>query len=249
MATKVKATSRTKTVGKRGNVRGVNGKGRDTNRLDPTFTVKPASEAEKIVIRPPQLKTFKVTLKGKTPLIVHKFSEKSKKQIEGNQQHKPKEARGPRDPKAEYLAACYVMPGSKAGAKGCKYAITAVCIKASMISACRVIDGLPMTLARCVFHVLAEEGGLVPLKFKGTHPRMREDTIRLPNGSLDLRYRPEFTDWSVTVAIEYNAAVISAEQIVNLLAVAGFSCGLCELRPNSKSGPGGSNGTYGVQTA
>ncbi len=210
----------------------------------------PTKDAEKIVITPPERKTFKITLKGLTPLIVHKFGEKAKKAIEDKQQQKATSVRGKRDPKAEYLSACYVMPGSKAGQKGCKYALPAITVKAAMVGACRYTDkNVNMTFARGAFHVHAEEAGLVPLKFKGAHPTMREDAIRLPNGSLDLRYRPEFIDWSVTVAVEHNAAVISAEQLVNLLCVAGFPCGLCEMRPASKSGPGGDNGMFDVVTA
>jgi len=220
---------------------------RTTNRVK---NLVPAGEKEeKIVIRPPARKTFKITLQGTTPLIVHKFSDKAAQQIKDKQQQKAKGGKGKRDPNAEYLSACYVMPGSKAGEKGCVYAIRAVTIKAAMVGACRYVDGVTMTFARGAFHVLEEENGLAPVKFKGTHPVMREDAIRLPNGSLDLRYRPEFREWSITVAIEYNTSVISAEQIVNLLSTAGFHCGLCEMRPSSKSGPGGSNGMFDVVTA
>ena len=219
-------------------------------RITKAMLANASKEAEKIVINPPKRKTFKITLKGSTPLIVHKFSDKAAQQIKDKQEQKATNVRGKRDPKAEYLAACYVMPGSKAGAKGCKYAVGAVTIKAAMVGACRYTDkNVNMTFARGAFHVHAEADGLVPLKFKGTHPRMREDAVRLPNGSLDLRYRPEFDQWSITVAIEYNESVISAEQLVNLLCVAGFHCGICELRPSSKSGPGGDNGMFEVVTA
>lgn len=104
-----------------------------------------------------------------------------------------------------------------------------------------------MTQARGAFQILAEEDGMVEMHFASM--RIVEHGVRINNGkSFDLRYRPEFTDWSCAITIRYNAGVISAEQIVNLLSVAGFHCGIAELRPNSKSGPGYQNGMYEVTT-
>ena len=206
-----------------------------------------AQEAERIVIPLPDLRTFKVKVVGKTPLIIHRFSEKSQRQIEEAQGQKAAKPRGKRDPKAEYLGACYVFPGHEAGKRGCVYGIKADMPKASIVSACRFVNGIPMTVARGALHVLADEAGLVRLKFRKM--QMDTDCVVLKNGSKDMRYRPEFIGWSVILAIEYNAGCISAQQIVGLLGNAGFSCGWGEKRPGSKTGPGGSNGTFGVETA
>jgi len=208
---------------------------------------KASKEPEKIVIQKPDLRTFSVNLVGSTPLIQHKFSEKAKKAIEDKQQQKQKQGKGKRDPHAEYLAACYAMPGHKPGDKKCVYAVPSRQIKAAMVEACRFVDGLHMTIARGAVQVLSEDSGMIPLKFRKM--AMREDAIKLPNKNLDLRYRPEFSGWSIKVSLKYNAAAISAEQLVNLLTLAGFHCGLGELRPNSKSGPGGENGMFDVKTA
>ena len=237
------ATTRKKTVKKEGG----------TNRVKATLAAAEkapkAKQSASIAILHLELQTFDVLVVGLTPLIMHKFSEKAKKAIEDKQQQKAKQAKGKRDPKGEYLAACYVMPGSEAGKKGCKYAIPSITLKAAMVAACRYVDGMPMTIARGAFQVLGEDQGLIPITFAGTQPVMREDAIRLPNGNLDMRYRPEFKDWKVKVQIRINAAVISKEQVINLLSLSGFHCGIMELRPNSKSGPGGENGMYAVETA
>ncbi len=187
-------------------------------------------------------KTLKVTIVGTSPLIVHRFSEKARKMIEDKQQKKAKTAREAREPKTEFLAAYYVMPGTgAAGGKKTKYGIPASGVKNAMVSACRYIEGIPMTRARGMMFVKESPngGGLVEIKYRET--RMREDTVKLPNDALDMRYRPEFLDWSIDLQIEYNASVVSPEQIVNLLNNAGFSVGLCEWRPEK-------NGSYGMFT-
>ena len=81
---------------------------------------------------------------------------------------------------------------------------------------------------RTAFHILADEGQLVRIVGK---PRMHESMVRVGNGVADIRYRAEFPKWSAELTIRYNAAVISAEQVVNLLQLGGFSCGIGEMRP------------------
>jgi len=171
---------------------------------------------------------------------MHKFSEKHKKAIEDKQQKKAKTAREVRVPLDEAKAACYVIKG-KAFEKGCVYGVPVMQFKASIVNACSHIDGVTKVLARGAIHVMADEAGLCRLKC--SEPIMREDTVRIGMGTLDLRYRPEFAEWSCDLLIRYNAAVITPGQIVNLLNVAGFACGLGELRPQKC---GGSNGMFSV---
>lgn len=204
-----------------------------------------APPEETVRIQPPKMHTFKVKICGTTPLIINQFSNKA--DIEGNQGKGPKPIKQARDPHAEYLAACYVFPGHTAREKGCKYGVPARMIKRAAVEACRFDAGITMVFARGAFHILEEENGLVELKFKSMN--MRTDPVRLKNGSLDLRYRPEFHDWSVVVSIYYNSAAITPETIINLMAIAGVSCGWGELRPNPKEGAGGSNGLFEVTTA
>ena len=196
-----------------------------------------------IVMPKIQVSEFLVPIKGVTPLIMHKFSDKARLAIEEKQQQKAKIAKAKRDPKAEYLAAMYVMPGTgKAGSKTAKYGVPASAYKQAAVSACRYIDGLTMTFIKGAFHVIDDAGGLVQIKYKSI--RMRDDTVRIgpAGGTLDLRYRPEFTDWSTILLIRYNEACISPEQIVNLFNHAGFHVGVCELRAEK----GYSNGSFEV---
>jgi hypothetical protein len=72
---------------------------------------------------------------------------------------------------------------------------------------------------------------------------MREDVVRIGKGSTDLRYRAELLGWEADVKVKFNADVLSAEQVVNLLKISGFSVGLGEWRPQKS----GEYGTFDVK--
>jgi len=203
-------------------------------------------KAETVVIRKLDIQTFRLKIVGTTPLVCHRFSEKAKKAIEDKQAKKASTAKAKRDPKAEYLGACYVMPGSTAGKADCRYAIKAKAFKSAVIEACRYVDE-KMTFIRGAVRVEGEEDcDLIPLTFKGKAPKMREDAVRIGMGTLDLRYRPEYPGWSCTVVVSYNAAVISVEKIVSLFHHAGFHVGVGEMRPSQN---GDAMGTFTVEAA
>ena len=198
------------------------------------MATKKAAATEKVVeLLPINISEFEVKVVGTSPLIVHRFSEKAKKQIEDKQQKRAKQAKEARDPHEEYLASLYVFPGDVAGVQGARYGIPAVWFKLAMVGACRYSDGLTMTSARGAFHVMGESpdsGGLVKLHY--SELRMREDAVTIGMGSRDLRYRREFSNWSVKLKIRYNASCVTPDQLVNLLNTSGFGCGIGERRPS-----------------
>lgn len=191
-------------------------------------------KSEKVVdLLPIQIQQFEIKVVGLSPLIVHRFSEKAKKQIEDKQQKKAKGAREARDPNAEFLGSLYTYPDDVAGVAGCRYGIPALWFKLAAIDACRYVESMKMTMARGAFHVMGESddsGGLVLLHYSDL--RMREDAVTIGMGSRDMRYRGEFANWSVNLKIRYNAACVSAEQIINLINISGFGCGIGERRPS-----------------
>ncbi len=183
-----------------------------------------------VLLQQIKISEMTITVNGITPLIVHRFSEKAKKQIEDKQQKKAKEARVARDPQAEYLSSFYVIRGEP-GTPRCQYGIPAIWFKQAAIYACTYLD-LTKVAARGAFHILGESNGLIPLKFKSV--RMREDYVTIGQGTRDIRYRGEFSEWSCKLRIRYNGAAFSAEQIINLVNMGGFCSGLGEMRPSQQ---------------
>ena len=171
-------------------------------------------------------KRVKVRVVGKTPLIVHAWSEKAKRQMRDKQQKKAKMAKEAKDPTADFEGAKYL------DAKG-RDCVRASFFKNAIVSACRYAEDLKMTVIRGALFV---EGDMLPIKFDTCN--MREDMVRVGMGTADLRYRPEYIGWSVDLVIEYNSNVLQAEQVLNLVRLAGFSVGICEWRPEK-------NGDFG----
>lgn len=171
-----------------------------------------------------QIQTVQLLLVGDSPLIVHAWSEKAKRQMLDKQMRRATTAKAAKDPQADYEACFYRTPRGS-------YGFPAVGVKAAMVGACRFVD-LKMTAARGAFHIDCELLDVIG------EPRPREDMVRVGMGTADIRYRPEFPDWRMPVAVKFNAAVISAEQIANLLNTAGFAIGIGEWRPER-------NGSFG----
>lgn len=187
--------------------------------------------AQKDVITLPALRVRRmaVRIRGTSPLIVNCWSEKAKREIADKQQGKPRLKKAAKDPTAEYNAARYVVEG-----KDC---IPAVGVKKALMAAAVFADLFKTTTGMSLF-VIGELGGgqWIPLRFD--HRRMREDTVRVGtvSKSADLRYRPEYTGWSVEFVVEFNESAISAEEVLNLVRIAGFSVGLHEWRPQKGGG-------------
>ena len=180
-----------------------------------------------IVIPGMNIKHSEIFLVSDSPLISHRWSEKSKKEIRDKQQKKAKTARDIRDPNAEFEDSLYHIEGGG-------YGFPAVAFKAAAVNACSHVDGITKVHARGAFHIMCE---LVTIE--GDKPIQREDMVRVGMGVADLRYRGEFKKWHCKIPVRFNANVLSLEQITNIFDTAGFSTGVGEWRPQK-------NGDYGM---
>lgn len=187
-----------------------------------------AKTSSAVVLDVPKVRigTLRVTVIGDSPLIVHRWSEKAKKEILDKQMKKAKSKKEAKDPEAQYRESLYEYPGGG-------YGFPAVGFKSAAVSACRFADGVKMTEARGAFHVVGEM-----VKIDGK-PVMREDMVRVGMGTADIRYRGEFKTWKAALDVRYNENALSPEQIINLLNTAGFGVGVGEWRPEK-------NGSYGM---
>ncbi|TDT31138.1 hypothetical protein [Naumannella halotolerans] len=185
-----------------------------------------------------ETETMLVPIKGTTPLIVHKFSEKAKRQMLDAQQGRktPKEKR---DPQADYEASFYRTENG--------YGFPAVAFKAATIGAARFYGkSVKMTeLRQFLFFkgVLSDADPQPLIPIEGT-PRMREDVVRLGISGTDLRYRPEFPEWSALLEVIYVASALTRESVLSLIDAGGMGVGVGEWRPEKK----GEFGTYQIDT-
>lgn len=168
--------------------------------------------------------------------MVRKFADKAKQSIADKQGKVAKTARAARDPEQEFKDALYMLPDGR-------YGVPAAGLKNAAVSACRFIEGLPMTMSRGSFFVLEDADGLLALEGKPVLDTRAVRIGKFPNKVTTLAYRPRFDKWKIKARILYNTRLISPPQLLNLFENAGFSVGLCEYRPEK----GGNCGMFEVE--
>ena len=183
--------------------------------------------AETIQLRPIKTATLEVRIVGTSPLITHRFDEKAKRMMREKHAGKKTKNREVRCPEKEAEAAAYKLTDGSDG-------IPATGIKNAMASAAHKDLGIPKTVLRRGLFIKADDTppGEHPLvRIESDEPEMREDVVRVGMGSTDLRYRPEYRNWSISLVIEYDEDWLTPDTILSLLERAGFGVGLCEWRP------------------
>lgn len=187
--------------------------------------------------------TMVVPIVGTSPLIVHNFSDKSKRQMLEAQQGK-KSPKQIRDPQSEYEAAFYRI-ADEAGVDRYGFPVTA--FKAATVGAARFYGkDVKMTELRqfLFFHGLLTKAD--PQQLVEIHgiPEMREDVVRLGGmaRSADLRYRPQFVEWSAELKVTYVTSSLSESSVLSLIDAGGLGIGVGEWRPEKR----GEFGTYAV---
>jgi hypothetical protein len=178
-----------------------------------------ATSTTTVTLPPLQIETVNVTLIGDTPLIVHRWSEKAKKQMLDKQMKKASAGKEAKDPERDFRESLYVLEDGT-------YGFPIIGFKAAAVTACTSIGSMTKVAARQAFHVDGEFAVI-----EGDEPQMREDMVRVGMGTADIRYRGEFKNWWTTISVKFNANVMSAEQILNLMQTAGFAVGVGEWRP------------------
>lgn len=164
-----------------------------------------------------------IPIVGISPLIIHAWSEKSKKMIADKQAGKAKNKKHEiRNPDDDYVNAKHFL---KDGSEG----IPAAAIKAAMIRGAKMV-GMVMKDTQAAFFVNAdcEETQLVRIEGES---RMRTDMVRVGMGAADIRYRPEYPEWSCELNIDFNEGLISIDQLHQIVKAAGYGNGLGEMRP------------------
>lgn len=196
---------------------------------------------------------MRVKIIGTSPIIYHKWNEKAIKMMLDKQMKKAQKGREVRDPDQEYIESFYYDAKEQV-------AMPARNIKQAIVGSARFLQGIPMTILRGAVFVKGDANGFIPVLVKGkvvtkkeviAHTKdiseggwKRQDMVTVGLGSADLRFRGQLEDWSIEILVEYDADLLSAEQVANLLQRAGFSQGLGEWRPERN----GDNGTFTVES-
>lgn len=200
-----------------------------------------------------KIEEMDLVLIGDKPLIMHKWSEKAKREILEKQldpdKKRQKEKKEPRDPWMEFCSSMYwktPMPErpTREDIENAVFQFPVTAFKASAVDA-SYQQGLfsSKTMQRGAVHVSAPDGSDF-VEIESSIPAMREDMIRVNNRNADFRYRGEFKNWRTTIRVKYNPVVLSQKQVINLFNYGGFACGVGEWRPQKN----GVFGTYHVAT-
>lgn len=197
------------------------------------MATKKTTEEKQNVITAISIAEISIPIRGTSPLIVSRFDEKSKQQIEESGKTGLKQGGKKKNiisPEEQYEKSIYYLSDGK------RYGFPAVAFKAAMVTAAKRAYGKDMADTRCIVHVVADDPvtGLVEIKGE---PRMREDMVRVGGISkvASPRYRAEFTEWKAVLHIEYLDGVITKEEIATLIQAAGFTCGVGEWRPQKSN--------------
>jgi hypothetical protein len=216
-------------------------------KIETAVTAKPTEKittSKTGIMTIPGVKTLTIAtlVIGTSPLIAHKFSHKLIGAIRDKHMGKASEGREAKDPEANFEAARYRLSDGTDGvpAGGVKAAFTCGFPKGS---------GVTLRAAKSL-RVLADDPAtnLCRLIIDDTSPRMREDVVRNATGVVDIRHRPEYWPWAMLVSVQYLPSMISANQLLQGIAMSGHIDGLCEWRPGSKESKSGTYGTWRLAT-
>ncbi len=203
-----------------------------------------------ITVKKPNFQFLTIGIVGKEQLQVHRLGKKLKEQFEQRDANKPIKKNNKRDYNAEYIDALHYIDkdfnevlAPKMITKSTKFGFPSSGLKKAIISACRNYKNLKMTEIRGRVFVLNKY-----VEIKG-NPEMQTFWRFIGNkgsgtGTPDIGVRAVFPKWSATLYIRYNADLIDAESVVNLVQSAGESVGIGEDRPERQ---GNTFGTWDVK--
>lgn len=194
-------------------------------------------EEQSIKLRRLERVTYEIPIRGVSPLIVNRWSEKAKEMMLSAQQSSARAKKSPKDPVANFEASRYKMEDGRDG-------FPANGFKASIVHAGRLFDGVTQVALKQMLVVIGEgQQQLVPLEYGEV--TMREDTPRNASGVADLRYRAQFWPWSATLHVRTINGQFDIDSIFALVDAAGIG-GVGEWRPTSPKSATGTFGTFEV---
>lgn len=208
------------------------------------------ANTEIVEIKPIEIKTVKIRLVGDTPLIMHAWSEKAKREMLEKQMKVTKtKARDAKNPMEDFIRSMYWLSDmptemtwdgfENAVKSGARFGFPVTAFKQAAISAAYRMGWAKDKMSmRGAFFI---NGGTEQMvEIHSDAPVMREDMVKVGMGTADIRYRGEFRNWYADLEISFNAnGAYTVEQIINIINAGGYACGVGEWRPER-------DGQYGM---
>jgi hypothetical protein len=200
---------------------------------------------QKVQISPANMQFARFKLKGTAPLVQARFSAKAmqammSKMAAGSTANKSR-AKPARDYDDDYRQAMHISTEGWCG-------VPAGAFRQAMISACRLV-GFKMTLAKLSLFIIADGidkvDGIPLVKFEGTPERV-DMAVRNATGVADIRVRPMWREWTMSLTIRYDGDQFTAQDVTNLLSRVGMQVGIGEGRPDSRESAGLGWGTFEI---
>jgi hypothetical protein len=199
-----------------------------------------------VAITPPNFRIVNFRVVGNAPFLSNAMSSDARAKMKAGQEEgtRARKMKRNRDPKDFHK----VFRGSLHLSREGWYGVTASSFRNAMIDACRTVD-MPMTRAK-LFLFIQHDGydkddGTPLVRIHG-EPVQDERIGKLAGGQSDILTRARFDEWHCDLRIKYDADSLTATDVGNLLARAGFHCGVGAGRPNSKNSNGIGMGTFDV---
>lgn len=198
---------------------------------------KPKTSIVEVALEPITVKTLEVTVKGKTPLIMDRFPEEVQEEILAKQAGVSKSSKKKvRDTKKEVIDAIHVTSKGKVG-------FPAAGFKRGMMEVTSFVGDkfFSKKLVSGAVKIMNVEDGLIQIDYK------RQDVLKHAIGH-NMKFSPQFHDWSAKLIFQYDANNISPHDIVTCLNYAGFYVGVGAWRPKCAKGGSGEYGQFEVAT-
>lgn len=195
---------------------------------------KKVKQEDVISIPIPNRQLFHLKIRN-TPgssLLMNKFSISAEKQIIDKQMGKATIKKAPKNPDRCFEESQYRDKNGKLG-------IPANAVHASMMG---VWEQANLPNKKTIRQNIRILGDIIPFT-SNSEPRKHAQILKLPQGrGADWRIRSEIEEWEMEVPIYYDTNSVTLEQIINIIDLAGFHCGLLDNRPNSPK----CSGTHGM---
>jgi hypothetical protein len=204
-------------------------------------------KSQTVSIKPPNFGLAEFGITGVSPLVIHRFSAKTKlemkQKMETGKAAASKKNREAKSTDELFEEARYVSPEGWDG-------IHAGAFRAALISACRLV-GYKMTLAK--LSIFIEPDGYdakepqIPLVRIYGKALKQEDIARVETGQPYVTVRAAYHNWTAKLRIRWDADQFTLTDLTNLLARAGLQVGIGEGRPDSKNSAGMGWGLFRIE--